>query len=356
MKIKKLILTLSLIMIVGLLTACGNSGSDGEDNGEENENNVASGDEVVIKLAHVTKEDTSYAIGVEKFAELVEEKTNGEVVVDIFPNGQLGNNTELLEQLQQGTVGAMIPSIATLSGFTNKTLLLDLPYLFDSNESAEHVLDGEVGTELLESVEKDDIIGIGWFDQGWRHLFTTDKAVHKPEDMEGLKFRILETPVHVDFMEAFGASGTPVAFTEVFTALEQGVVDGAENPYINIVLNGYDEVAPYITETKHIYDALPMLISKVVWEELEEEQQEQVRAAAEEASDFERDLVQENEDVIKQEILDEGDNEIIELSDEERAEFSDIVEDSLYDKWGDEIDDDLLQRTLDARDEFLDNK
>ncbi|MGM8365987.1 TRAP transporter substrate-binding protein [Virgibacillus sp. W0181] len=364
MKLKKLFMLLVLIIVASIITACGGSGetdsTSSEGNTEEENNNSSSEEasgasEHVIKLGHVTREDTAYAIGVKKFAELVEEKTDGEVTVEIYPNGELGSNPELLEQLQQGTIGAMIPSVAILSAFTDKTLMLDLPYLFKNNEVAEHILDGPIGTEILESVEDSGIIGVGWFDQGWRHLFANEK-VEKPADMEGLKFRILETPVHVDFMKSLGASGTNIAFTELFTALEQGVVDGAENPYTNIYLNGYAEVSPYITESQHIYDALPMLISKVVWDKLSEEQQEEVREAAQEASDFERDLVIEKDEEIKQEILESGENEIVELTDEERAEFAEIVRDALYDKWAPEIGDDLLQRTLDAQEEYFNNQ
>lgn len=357
MKLKRLLILIGLIIVASIVVACGNS--EKENNSSTNNEEAAAKDankdaEHVIKLAHVTREDTAYANGVEKFAELVEEKTDGEVAVEVYPNGQLGSNPELLEQLQQGTIGAMIPSVAIMSAFTDKTLLLDLPYLFENKEVAEHILDGEIGTEILESATDDGIIGIGWFDQGWRHIFA-NKKIEKPADMEGLKFRILETPVHVDFMKALGASGTNIAFTELFTALEQGVVDGAENPYTNIYLNGYTEVSEYITETRHIYDALPMLISTIVWDQLSEEQQGQVREAAQEASDFERELVTKTDDEIKQEIIDGGENEIVELTDEERAEFAEIVRDALYDKWGPEIGDNLLQRTLDAQEEYLEN-
>ncbi|MGM8366426.1 TRAP transporter substrate-binding protein [Virgibacillus sp. W0181] len=351
MNFKKLFLLVSFILLTVVVVACGKSedtDTAGASEGDSNTNASENGEAVTIKLAHVTREDTAYAIGVEKFSELVEEKTDGEVKVEIFPNGTLGSNTELLEQLQQGTIGAMVPSVAILSGFTNKTLLLDLPYLFKSEEAAEEILDGPIGDEILQSVEKDGIIGLAWFNQGWRHLFTTDTPVYKPEDLKGQKIRILETPVHVDFMKAFDASGTNVAFTELFTALEQGTVDGAENPYTNIVLNGYNEVAPYITETRHLYDPLPVLISKVVWDQMNEEQQEQVREAAYEARDFERDLIRESEEEIKQEIIDSGENEIIELTDEEREAFAEKAR-TIYEKWEPEIGGDILQRVLDAQ-------
>ena len=343
MKIKKTITLLFMFSIFSIISACSNSNSDSEQNEEH-----------VIKLAHVTQEDTAYAEGVEKFAELVEEKTEGEVTVEIFPNGELGSNPELVEQLQHGTIGGMIPSVAILSAFTDKTLMLDLPYLFENKEAAEHILDGEIGDEILEDVEDDGIIGIGWFDQGWRNIHT-NKKVEKPEDMKGLKFRILETPVHVDFMNAFGASGTNIDFTELFTALDQGVVDGAEQPYANILLNGYAEVTPYITETEHIYDALPMIFSELVWEELSENQQEKVLEAADEASDYERELVTETDEEIKEDFMEDDDVEVIELTEEERDEFSEIVKEELYDKWDSEIGDDLLERTLEKQEEFLDN-
>lgn len=356
MSFKRFFFLSTLILITILLGACGSSdqtesSNQGTDTNQPNASENNNSDATVIKLAHVTREDTAYAIGVEKFAELVEEKTDGEVVVEIYPNGSLGSNPELLEQLQHGTIGAMIPSVAILSGFTNKTLLLDLPYLFKSEEAAEEILDGPIGDEILQSVEKDGIIGLAWFNQGWRHLFTTDTPVYKPEDLKGQKIRILETPVHVDFMKAFGASGTNVAFTEVYTALEQGTVDGAENPYTNIVLNGYNEVAPYITETKHLYDPLPVLISKVIWDQLNEEQQEEVREAAFEARDFERDLIREAEKEIKQDIIDGGKNEIIELTDEEREAFAEQAK-TIYEKWEPEIGDDLVQQVLEAQEDL----
>src|SRR5699024_7789544 len=173
--------------------------------------------------------------------------------------------------------------------------------------------------------------------------------------MKGSKFRILETPVHVDFMNAFGASGTNIDFTELFTALAQGVVDGAEQPYANILLTGYVDVTPYITATEHTHDALPTLFSELVWEELSENQQEKVLEADDEASDYERELVNETDEEIKEDFMEDVDVKVIELTEEERDEFSEIVKEELYNKWNSEIGHDLLERTLEKQEEFLDN-
>lgn len=149
------------------------------------------GDPIVIKIAHVSQEGVPIDLASNRLGEMLKEKTGGRITVDVFPASALGNNTELLEQLQMGTLEMAISSVAFLGAFTDSTALLDLPYLFQSNEAAEEVLDGEVGQEIFSNLEPAGFKGMTWMATGWRQL-TANKEIHKPEDMKGLKIRVME--------------------------------------------------------------------------------------------------------------------------------------------------------------------
>uniref|UniRef100_UPI0025A5F17D TRAP transporter substrate-binding protein n=1 Tax=Enterocloster clostridioformis TaxID=1531 RepID=UPI0025A5F17D len=210
------------------------------------------GDPIVIKIAHVSQEGVPIDLASNKLGEMLKEKTGGRITVDVFPASALGNNTELLEKLQMGTLEMAISSVAFLGAFTDSTALLDLPYLFQSNEAAEEVLDGDVGQEIFSNLEPAGFTGMTWMATGWRQL-TANKEIHKPEDMKGLKIRVMENQMHIDHFNALGASAVPMAFSELYTALQNGTMDAQENPFANIDGNRLYEVQKYIIKTGHIY-------------------------------------------------------------------------------------------------------
>jgi tripartite ATP-independent transporter DctP family solute receptor len=287
---------------------------------------------LTIRFGHVIDDKSSLQAGAEKFAEALAAKSKGAIKVEIFPNSQLGGNREMLESLQVGVLEIVSPAVAFLGGFNDKTKLLDLPYLFKDNATAEAVLDGAIGDELFKGLDDKGFVGLGWWAQGWRHATTTNREVRKPSDMKGIKIRVMENELHIEHFAALGASPIPMAYSEVLTSLQQGVIDAQENPYQNIKQAGFFEVQKYIIETGHIYDPIPVLYSKVLWDGLSAEQQKWIREAARESVAFQRKLTNDLEESIRKEIAAVGKNVVVRLTPEERAEFRKAAQ-PVYDKW-----------------------
>lgn len=296
----------------------------------------------MIKIAHVSQEGVPIDLASKRLGEMLKEKTGGRITVDVFPASALGNNTELLEQLQMGTLEMAISSVAFLGAFTDSTALLDLPYLFQSNEAAEEVLDGEVGQEIFSNLEPAGFKGMTWMATGWRQL-TANKEIHKPEDMKGLKIRVMENQMHIDHFNALGASAVPMAFSELYTALQNGTMDAQENPFANIDGNRLYEVQKYIIKTGHIYDTSPLLASKTWWDSLSAADQKVIQECVDEMIVYERELSASNEAELEEKIGNNGTNVIITLTDEERQAFRDAAK-PVYDKYVPGIGEDLVNK------------
>ena len=237
-------------------------------------------DVLKLKIGHVVTETGGEHLGSVKFAELLDKKSGGKIQLQIFPNGQIGGNREMIESMQVGALDMALPALPALGGFTDKTKVFDLFYLFDDNKQAEKVLDGPVGQDVAKAVEAANIKIISWWTQGFRET-TANREIRKPADLKGLKIRVMENPLHIEAWNTLGASAIPMAFAEVLTSLQQGVLDAQENPYQNIVNSGFHTVQKYIIETHHLYGPLPVVVSKVVWDKLAPEQQKIILEAAE---------------------------------------------------------------------------
>lgn len=305
------------------------------------------GDSYTIKIGHVALEITPIAKGMEKLKELIEEKSGGRVTVEIYPNSELGGNRELIEQLQMGTLEMASPSCAFLGGFTNGTALFDLPYLFDSPEGAFAVFDSEIGDNIMKGLEENGLVGLDWYAMGWR-MVTCNNEVHKPADMAGLKIRVMENQMHIDHFNALGCSAIPMAFSEVYTSLQQGVIDAEENPYSQIYSQRFYEVQDYIIETKHIFDPTPVVMSKVWWDSLSETDQQMIRECSAEACEWERSIIQETDDEFKAEL--EGQITIVTLTDEERDAFREAAQ-PVYDAYEDQIGADVIEQAQKIQEE-----
>ena len=302
----------------------------------------ASDKKMSLNLGHVAIETTPIGRGTDYFAQIVAEKTNGRITVSVFPNSQLGGNREMIEQLQMGTLHFCSPSCAFLGGFTNKTALFDLPYLFKSEEGAFKVFDSEVGQAILADLDSAGIKGLSWFGMGWRNV-TCNNEVHTPADMAGLKIRVMENQMHIDHFNALGCSAIPMSFSEVYTALQQGVIDAEENPYSQIQTQRFYEVQKYLIETQHIYDPVPLLASKVWWDTLDEEDQAILMECVAEATAYGRGLVSEIDGAIRQQFIDEKLITVVELTDEERAAFRAAAQ-PVYDANAEKIGADLIAK------------
>lgn len=282
-----------VLMIVALLLVAavgcgGNKGADGN-------NNVATPEtqKMSLKVGHVLAPDHPYQIGLEKFAELVKEKTDGLVTVDVFHSSQLGNEREAIEGVQMGTLDMTLVSTAPLAGFSNAFLVFDLPFIFQSRDHAYAVLDGPIGQNILKDLEKNGILGLGYWENGFRNLTNSKREVVVPSDAAGLKIRTMENKIHMASFRTIGADPTPMAFGELFTALQQGTVDGQENPIPIIYTSNFFEVQKYLSLTGHFYAAAPLLINKALFDKMTPEVQNAILEAAIEARDFERSLVAE---------------------------------------------------------------
>ena len=373
---KKLIALTSAVSLTALSVAgCGGSSQTSADAGKGNEQSQAAaetkvetadaaasqdtsdgtdytqGDKITIKIAHVSQEGVPIDVASKKLGDMLNEKTGGRITVNVFPASALGNNTELLEQLQMGTLEMAISSVAFLGAFTETTKLLDLPYLFQSNEAAEEVLDGDVGQTIFENLQPAGFEGMAWLATGWRHV-TANKEIHKPEDMKGLKIRVMENQMHIDHFNALGASAVPMAFSELYTALQNGTIDAQENPFANIDGNRLYEVQKYIIKTGHIYDTSPLLASKTWWDSLSESDQKLIRECVNEMVTYERELSASNEAELEEKIGNNGTNVVITLTDEERQAFKDAAQ-PVYDKYGPEIGEDLISQVNEINQKYV---
>ena len=243
---------------------------------------------VVLKCGTSTQPSHIYNKAVERFAEIVADKTKGEVEVQLFPASQLGSERDMVEGLQLGTLEMTLTSTGPMGNFVPQVKLFNLPFLFKDRESCYRVLDGEIGTGISDLFLKVGIRSLGWFENGFRNVTNSKVAINKPEDMKGLKIRVMEDDVFILTMKALGASPLPMAFGELYTALEQKAVDAQENPLAVIHSSRFFEVQKYLAMTGHFYSPAVLLIGEIAWKTLSPEQQAILKDAAAQAKDYER--------------------------------------------------------------------
>ncbi len=293
MKVKKLLIVSLFALLLVVVTACSGSGSDG--------------DTVKLKLAHSGSDSHQYNIAAKKFKELVEEKTGGSVKVEIHGNATLGSEADVIEQVMDGSVD--MTTVAADSSFANtvpEMNVFGIPYLFDDAEHVYSTLDGEVGKELLSLVDEHNMKGLGYWEVGFRHLTNNKKEIKTPDDVKGLKIRVQPAPVWESHMKALGASPTPVDFNELYSALDQGVVDGQENPLPTIDSMKFYEVQKYVALTAHTYSPAIVVMNNNAWDKLDEEQQKLVQEAVSETTKYHRETLTEKEEEIQNKLEENG--------------------------------------------------
>ena len=268
---------------------------------------AANAADFVFKLGHIADPENPYAKGAEKFAQLVKEKTGGKVEIQVFPSSQLGNQRDLVEGTQFGTIDFTMTSTAVLGNFLPQAAVFDLPFIFRDVQHAYKALD-TVGMEIAEKLQGMKLLA--YYENGVRHMTNSKRPIRKPEDMKGLKIRVMEQPIYIEMIKALGGNPTPMAFGELFTALQQGVVDGQENPAAHIYTARFFEVQKYISLTAHTYSAEPMLVSLAAWNKLPKDLQEKVQTAANESRDWQRDLCRQLEEGYWTKIQESGKSEI----------------------------------------------
>lgn len=244
----------------------------------------------VLKLGHALDINHPVHLGIVRMAELIEEKSGGRMRVDIYPSGQLGGERELLELLQIGSLTMTKVSAAVMENFAPDYKVFGLPYLFDNAQHQYAVLDGPIGERILAEGEQFRLLGLCFYDAGSRSFYTTKKPVYTPEDLSGLKIRVMKSNTAVNMVTALGGAATPIAWGELYSALQQGVVDGAENNSPSFYTSRHYEVCKFFTLDEHTTIPDVLLISTVWWNDLSEEERGWVKAAALESVDYQREV------------------------------------------------------------------
>ena len=238
----------------------------------------------LLNLAHSLPRTHPVHQGILSFQSALDEKSGGTLKIKIFPDGQLGSEREVLELLQIGSVAITKVSAAIMSNFVPEYHVLGVPYLFRDKEHQFKVLEGAIGKSILEKGDQFWLRGLCYYDAGSRSFYTKSKAIRTPDDLKGLKIRVMNNQMSINMVNALGASATPMAYGELYTAIQQGVVDGAENNPPSFVSSNHYEVSKFYTLDQH--SAVPdvLLISTKYWNKLSDKEQQWVQEAADESS------------------------------------------------------------------------
>ncbi|MDN7131295.1 TRAP transporter substrate-binding protein [Halomonas sp. MC140] len=293
-----------------------------------------------VSVGYAISSNSHYGEGSRAFKETLERLSDGEFTVSDHPSGSLGGERAMIEGLQIGTVDVVITSTGPLGNFVPETYVLDLPFLFTSYEQARCVLDGEIGQELLDKMGEHDLVGLSWSENGFRHITNSQRAIAAPEDVSGLKIRTMENRIHQQAFEGLGASPTPMAMPELFTALQQGTVDGQENPIAVIVAANLYEVQDQLSLTGHVYSPAILLGSPVLLDGLRDEEREWFDEAAQAATVATRAEVSRLEEEGVAFLQEQG----MTVTDKiDPAPFQEAVED-VYSRFVEQYGDDMLER------------
>ena len=244
--------------------------------------------ERTIRFGHLNNADHPVSFGVKRFAELVAAKSGGKLKVQEFPASTLGNEMQQQSALQGGIQEMSAPATTSLAGIVKEFGLIDFPFAVNNFAQADALLDGPLGQALIAKLPEKGLIALGYWDLGFRNVTNSKRPITKPEDMDGLKLRVIPNPVFLDTFKAFKANPVPMPFAELYGALESKAVDGQENPFAVILSNKFYEVQKYVSATNHVYAANIVLVSKRFWDKLSPAEQKIMSDAANEARGYQR--------------------------------------------------------------------
>lgn len=325
-------------MLLLAMTGCGarsdQGSNDGQGTGEE---------KIVIKFSHVVAENTPKGQAAIMFEELAEEYTNNRVDIQVFPNSQLYNDDEVLAAVQQNNVQMAAPATSKVSKLFPQWTIFDFPFAFPNNEAVQAAMESEdIGGKLFNMLKEQQLLGLAMWDNGFKQMSLDEHPLYMPEDFKGQKFRVMSSKVLEAQFKSLGANPVPMPFSEVYSALEQGVIDGQENTLSNIYSKKFHEVQKYMTISNHGYLGYAVITNSAFWEGLPEDVREGVQKALDETTQWVRDnaqsLNQENLDKIK---ADGTLVEIHELTPEEKEAWMEATN-SVYEEFKDEVGEDLI--------------
>lgn len=334
---RKLIGIMIALTLACSLTACTTAANDGAT--------------LTLKVGMTTAPDGHYAKGMEEFQRLLDEYSNGEIALEIYPNSQLGNERDLVEGVSLGTIPMALVSTGPFPNFLPDFAVLDLPYLFQDAQAAYSALDGEVGLELLGQLEEKGIKGLGFYENGFRHVTNNKQEILLPADVKGMKIRTMENDIHMNTYRQYGANPTPMAWSEIFSALQQGTVDGQENPTIIIETAKVYEVQKYMSLTGNFYSPCVLIMNKKLFYNLSQADREIIERASEEAKHWQREYSQNYEQEALEKLRAAG----CIISEVDTAAWKDASQ-GTYRDYEEKLNQDMVNRILQAQDSKTDDR
>lgn len=298
------------------------------------------GNQKVLKLAHGLDPSHPVHKGMVFMAERLEEKSEGKLTIDIYPSGQLGSEQQCVELLQIGSLAITKVSAAVMEGFTPKFKALGLPYVFRTQQHSFNVFDGEIGKEMLLGTEEFWIRGLCFYDAGFRSFYTIDKPINTPDDLTGLKIRVMKSQTAMEMVKALGGSPTPISWGELYTALQSGVVDGAENNPPSLYTSHHYEVCKHYSLDEHTCVPDVLIMSTTVWNKLTEQEQKWLQEAADESVPVQRKYWDESVEESLRMVQEAG----VTIHRPDKTKFAAKVQDLLAKHKEDEVLGDLIRR------------
>lgn len=302
---------------------------------------IAQQKERTIRFGHLNNTDHPVSFGVKRFAQVLASKSKGTMKVQEFPANQLGNEMQQQSALQGGVQQMYSPATTSVAGIVKEFGLLDFPFAVSTFEQADQLLDGPLGKALIEKLPEKGLMALGYWDLGFRNVTNSKHAIAKPEDLKGLKVRVIPNPVFLETFKAFGANPVPMPFAELYGALESKAVDGQENPFSVILSNKFYEVQKYVSATNHVYAANIILVSKKFWDQLTPEEQKWMHEAADESRGYQRQVSREAATSALQELKAKGAS-INDIAPPEQARMRSIVK-PVVDKFSAEYAPDIVK-------------
>ncbi|SDI40289.1 tripartite ATP-independent transporter solute receptor, DctP family [Alteribacillus persepolensis] len=294
---------------------------------------------VTLQVGHVAPPNHAYHLGLVEFKEAVEEETNGQINIEIYPAGQMGGDRSLVERVQYGSLDMALSSTGVVGNFIEDIAVVEMPFLFNDLNHAYETFDGEIGQELLHKMENINIKGIAFWEKGFVQLSNNKHPIYSPEDVSGLKMRSLENELYVDTYDALGAEATPIANPEVYTSLQQGIVDGVDNALSGLRTTNQFEVSDKVSVLDLYYASAILMINQEKLESLPEQLQDAIIQIGRETASVQREINQQLEEQHTQEMKDEGAT-IVTKEEIDIDAFKEAVEEvyEKHDKWDDYVE------------------
>lgn len=295
-----------------------------------------------MKLSHPMSKSDPIGTAANKFIEVANEKTQGKFKIKEYSDAQLGNEIQSISSTQGGVIDIAVVSTAGIGGIIKEFGIFDLPFLFNSIEEGDALVDGDVGKELLQKLESKNLVGLCYWDYGFRQVTNSKHPIKKLEDFQGLKIRTLQNRLYIDTFKALGANPLPLPYPETFTALESKAIDGQESSYVVTKTSGFHEAQKYVTETNHVYLPAIVMTNKRLWDRFSDEEKQVFYEACQEGQAIHREVSRDMSKKVEQELVDAG-LQLDRFDDAEKQRLIDATA-SVTEKYKEEIGKELVEK------------